>query len=1173
HYVVGVADASGTLLRIYVDGTQRNTAAYTGTSQTGAGELHIGNSPDIILQTFNGGIDEVRVAAAARSADWISAEFNNQTSPASFYQVLDEELQADVELDLTGNSLTLEAWVQFPANPSGNDGILSKNGFADGYRMVMQGAPPFVSFELTSSAGDLDTTGTLAAGPWHHVVATYDGSTMRVYLDGVQDPTTRAKSGNIDRAGKELWLGHGDHAIEKAWSFPWQGQLDEIRISNNARSAAWIGTQFNNQSSPGTFHTVGAEQPWSCVTPTPTATPTNTPTPTATNTPTPAATDTPTPTATPSGPGWWDCNYQYRQQLTVTAGSAAVPSGYSVQVSFNHAALVSGGKSLASGNDIRVVFWNGLSWVELDRMLEPGSAWNNASTRLWLKTQAALGASASDTNYYIYYGNSGAGAPPANGNNVWTRYDGFETGNLTGWNGNSVGNPGDLIEASLDQAYTGTYSGKGQSDTVDPSQGMVWWNVAAQPTYFARIQIYLPASFSLPLPPPTRHVTVMQFIDTGPGWDNVLSTSIAHDRTVYMWNDLAGEAYGYQLTTPVSLGAWHTLEMQATMSTGPATNDGSARLWLDGNLEIQATGINMYRDNVFPTVDADNIDRFATVFYWGNPGTQVNTVYVDDVQLRDYVNPEPTTGLAAEQPSTCGPTATPTPTSTPGGMGWWDANYAHRAQITVLAGSSAIAANYPTRFSFDHAGLVGLGKSLANGNDARIVYWNGATWTELARALFDDGPAGQASSTWNAASTTLFFKTVAGIPASGSDTGYYLYYGYPLGGSPPTNTPSSRYFMAESLGETTTTSSAYATKLQLQFTPSAASEQWVVVATWRQREIGSLGTTVSGGYGRISLNGSPRTGTNDITFRQSGDLWKTFQAFLKVTGTTAQQTISIDHAWNGGGTDAIDNARIVAFLIPDPANANIQYSEALAVTNDIANPTDSLTTTFSPTSAGDYVWMVNGFVHEGPGGGSNGGLFAIDEGGATQQNSAESYTGVGSGFVPFIHFERHTLTTGSQTFTIRHQPDAPTGGEREGLTQLLFRADVFEAVEAASSTVMDSTTSTSPVTKNTHSTTASAARDYIYLVVMGLDHNVQNVTLSTFGDIRLGGTTMLADEVAIDRAAYDYQTGWAYAENVTGGRIVDTRFWAESGQTAQASWSHILALRYKEPGTSLGPEE
>jgi hypothetical protein len=81
HYVVGVADAPNFLLRLYVDGSQKNTAAYTGTSVTGIIPLHIGNSTDVTLQLWNGGLDEVRVSGAARSADWITTEYNNQNSP------------------------------------------------------------------------------------------------------------------------------------------------------------------------------------------------------------------------------------------------------------------------------------------------------------------------------------------------------------------------------------------------------------------------------------------------------------------------------------------------------------------------------------------------------------------------------------------------------------------------------------------------------------------------------------------------------------------------------------------------------------------------------------------------------------------------------------------------------------------------------------------------------------------------------------------------------------------------------------------------------------------------------------------------------------------------------------------------------------------------------------
>jgi hypothetical protein len=36
------------------------------------------------------------------------------------------------------------------------------------------------------------------------------------------------------------------------------GALDEVRISNIARSADWIKTEYNNQKSPSTFYAYGA---------------------------------------------------------------------------------------------------------------------------------------------------------------------------------------------------------------------------------------------------------------------------------------------------------------------------------------------------------------------------------------------------------------------------------------------------------------------------------------------------------------------------------------------------------------------------------------------------------------------------------------------------------------------------------------------------------------------------------------------------------------------------------------------------------------------------------------------------------------------------------------------------------------------------------------------------
>jgi cellulose synthase/poly-beta-1,6-N-acetylglucosamine synthase-like glycosyltransferase len=252
HYVVGVADVTSGLLRLYVDGSQQNAAAYSGSSQTGGSVLDIGMSPDATLQDWDGQIDEVRVSGSARSADWIATEYANIHNPSSFYQILSEEVPSDITLDLTGSALTLEAWVRYDGSDAGPNGVMMKNGWADGYRLELL-SNRRLDFELSGDTSAVWTDGTLTASPaWHHVVATYDGSTMREYVDGQPDTATTSRTGPIERAGKEFWIGHGDHAIEQAWSDPWAGDLDEVRVSSIARSPQWIETEYNNQVNQGT---------------------------------------------------------------------------------------------------------------------------------------------------------------------------------------------------------------------------------------------------------------------------------------------------------------------------------------------------------------------------------------------------------------------------------------------------------------------------------------------------------------------------------------------------------------------------------------------------------------------------------------------------------------------------------------------------------------------------------------------------------------------------------------------------------------------------------------------------------------------------------------------------------------------------------------------------------
>ena len=85
---------------------------------------------------------------------------------------------------------------------------------------------------------------------WTHVVFTGSGSNIYLYLNGVQNTSASAAwytaNGNVF-TGKRSDDYFGSN----------QMYLDEVRISKASRSADWIQTEYNNQSSPSTFYQVG----------------------------------------------------------------------------------------------------------------------------------------------------------------------------------------------------------------------------------------------------------------------------------------------------------------------------------------------------------------------------------------------------------------------------------------------------------------------------------------------------------------------------------------------------------------------------------------------------------------------------------------------------------------------------------------------------------------------------------------------------------------------------------------------------------------------------------------------------------------------------------------------------------------------------------------------------
>ena len=133
--------------------------------------------------------------------------------------------------------------------------------------------------------------------------------------------------------------------------------------------------------------------------------------------------------AAPAG-AWWDAGWAYRQPATVSTGAVSPGggyAGYSARAELDTAALVGAGRLQADCDDLRVLWWDGGGWQERDRVIE---RCNTVQTSVWFALGADIAASASDDNYYLYYGNAGVGAGPQAGAQVFAAYDDFEDGVL-----------------------------------------------------------------------------------------------------------------------------------------------------------------------------------------------------------------------------------------------------------------------------------------------------------------------------------------------------------------------------------------------------------------------------------------------------------------------------------------------------------------------------------------------------------------------------------------------------------------------------------------------------------------------------------------------------------------------------------------------------------------------
>ncbi len=133
------------------------------------------------------------------------------------------------------SALTIACWIKTDTAGQDNKWIVNRifaGGTSTGYRLGLLDGKPCFEVPVTDWSHHLKANEALPTGRWVHVAGTFDGRTMRIYVDGQQH-------GTMDRPGKirpnnfHLCLG----TYEANHTAHFKGLLDEVKLYARALTA------------------------------------------------------------------------------------------------------------------------------------------------------------------------------------------------------------------------------------------------------------------------------------------------------------------------------------------------------------------------------------------------------------------------------------------------------------------------------------------------------------------------------------------------------------------------------------------------------------------------------------------------------------------------------------------------------------------------------------------------------------------------------------------------------------------------------------------------------------------------------------------------------------------------------------------------------------------------
>ena len=259
---------AGTQMNFYINGVLDSTHTVGNCSFASSGNTNkIGEYYYNGNFEFSGLIDQVRLFNKAISASEVTTLYkeigphNGTPTGVDFgvggkslygarFNGTNSYIYASNSVQQPTTNFSVSVWSKWNSKPSGSVGLVGnfKTGISPqvGFAIAKENNENVFSFHADGTAnskgGKVLGTTNFVTGEWYHTVGTYDGSNVKIYVNGTLEGTVAytATPGTTDQP---LVIGrwYGNYS-----GYYHNGQIDQVRIFNKAISAAEVSKLYGN---------------------------------------------------------------------------------------------------------------------------------------------------------------------------------------------------------------------------------------------------------------------------------------------------------------------------------------------------------------------------------------------------------------------------------------------------------------------------------------------------------------------------------------------------------------------------------------------------------------------------------------------------------------------------------------------------------------------------------------------------------------------------------------------------------------------------------------------------------------------------------------------------------------------------------------------------------------